>query len=228
MRVGVEIFQKRSQLRAISGGGNGTVDSQAAPEPAFTGLRTTEVEVTTTDPWVKTSVEAPAQTYTRPEKPACGGSKDQYTITISAHDNRDRLPPTPRANLFPRRPSSMDKIKWAYTKCAMLFAISILITWVPASVNRVYGLRYPKTPSMALNVGSAIVLPLQGFWNTVIYFSTSLSICRSVISRFRGRNQPRGFRVLDERRTKRDTGKESDSTIELSHTRSQGSISESL
>lgn len=225
MRVGVEIFQKRSQLRAISGGGNGTVDSQP-PEPAFTGLRTTEVEVTTTDPWVKSTVETPAQTYARPEKPASG--TDQYTITISAHDNRDRLPPTPRANLFPRRPSSMDKIKWAYTKCALLFAISILITWVPASVNRVYGLRYPKHPSMALNVGSAIVLPLQGFWNTVIYFSTSLSICRSVIARFRGRNQPRGFLVLDEGRPKRDTGKESDSTIELSHARSQGSLSDSL
>lgn len=225
VRVGIEIFQKRSQLRAMSGGGDGTANSQAGnPEPAFTGLRTTEVEVITTDP-----PETPAQTYSRPEKPAAG--KDQYTITISALD-RNRLPATLRPHLFPRRPSSMDKIKWAYTKCAMLFAISILITWVPASVNRVYGLRFPKNPSFALNVGSAIVLPLQGFWNTVIYFTTSLSICRGVIERFRGRKQPlgRGFTVLDERRTRerRNGGKESDSTIELSHSRSLGSLSDSI
>jgi hypothetical protein len=221
IRVGIEIFQKRSQLRAMSGGGDGPSTSNTGhPEPAFTGIRTTEVEVTTTDPPLKT----PALTYARAEKPAAG--KDQYTITISA---RDRVPPTPRGNMFPRRPSSMDKIKWAYTKCAMLFAISILITWVPASVNRVYGLRYPKNSSFALNVGSAIVLPLQGFWNTIIYFTTSLSICRSVIERFKSRNQPRGFTVLDEgsegRERKRD--KETDGTIELSH-RSLGSLSESV
>ncbi|TVY84268.1 Cyclic AMP receptor-like protein A [Lachnellula suecica] len=226
LRVGVEIFQKRSQLRAMSGG-NGTVDS-THPEPAFTGLRTTEVEVTTTERHIKSPTE-PSQAYIRPEKPAAG--KDQYSITISAHDTSNRLPTTPRAHLFPRRPSSMDKIKWAYTKCAMLFAISILITWVPASVNRVYQLRYPKNPSYALNIGSALVLPLQGFWNTVIYFTTSLSICKSVIARLRTRNLPSGFTVLDERRegrVRRHTGKESDSTIELSHGRSQGSVSESL
>ena len=36
-------------------------------------------------------------------------------------------------------------------------AASILITWVPASINRVYGLRYPTDPSYVLNVMSAIV-----------------------------------------------------------------------
>jgi len=215
VRVGVEIFQKRSQLRAMDGTATSTTGH---PEPAFTGIRTTEVEVITTDP----PIETPALTYSRTEKPAAG--KDQYTITISA---RERIPSMPRATMFPRRPSSMDKIKWAYTKCAMLFAISILITWVPASVNRVYGLRYPKNPSFALNVGSAIVLPLQGFWNTVIYFTTSLSICRGVIARFRSKNQPRGFTVLDDRRT-RNRNKETDSTIELSHSRSLGSLSESV
>jgi hypothetical protein len=64
----------------------------------------------------------------------------------------------------------------------MLFAISILVTWVPASVNRIHGLKNPTDPSFALNVGSALVLPLQGFWNAVIYFVTSLNICKTVLT----------------------------------------------
>jgi hypothetical protein len=46
-------------------------------------------------------------------------------------------------------------------------------------------LRYPAHPSFALNVCSAIVLPLQGFWNTIIYFMTSMSICRNCIAEFK-------------------------------------------
>jgi hypothetical protein len=106
-----------------------------------------------------------------------------------------------RSSTFPRRPSAIDKIKWAYTKCALLFAASILITWVPASVNRVHGLQYPKHPSFVLNVGSAIVLPLQGFWNTVIYFTTSLGICRNVWRKWRvariGGERNDGFENLE-------------------------------
>jgi len=120
----------------------------------------------------------------------------------------------------------MDKVKWAYTKCALLFAISILITWVPASVNRVHGLRYPKHPSFVLNVGSAIVLPLQGFWNTIIYFSTSLSICRSVWEqlkneRKRGREEKKeGFKMLDVVRGESRRVRKTDSMRELGRTMS--------
>jgi hypothetical protein len=121
----------------------------------------------------------PPQGYVRGEK--AESKKDQYSITISA--------PTTKIQSTSRfkKPvgTSMDKVKWAYTKVALLFAISILITWVPASINRVYGLRFPKNPSFALNIGSALVLPLQGFWNTVIYFSTSIGVCKSVWAEWR-------------------------------------------
>lgn len=83
-----------------------------------------------------------------------------YRVTISAVPNTHTSNGRGGAR---RNASSLDKIKWAYTKVAMLFCISILITWVPASVNRVYGLRFPDRPSFILNIGSAIVLPLQGF-----------------------------------------------------------------
>jgi hypothetical protein len=101
----------------------------------------------------------------------------------------------------------MDKVKYAYTRVALLFCTSILITWVPASINRVYGLRHPDNPSFALNAASAVVLPLQGFWNTVIYFVTSLGICRGVIEGWR---------------TKRKLGKGKEKGIEIVHLGVQG------
>ncbi|KAF4627981.1 hypothetical protein G7Y89_g10172 [Cudoniella acicularis] len=189
LRVGVEIFQKRSQLRAMDSG----VCPSTSDPPSFTGIRTTDIEVTS-DAWKAPSLETPAPIHSprlRDAPAQVNEVKNAYSITISARDSRYMkrdskfLAMTPRSFAFPKRPSSMDKIKWAYTKCAMLFAISILITWVPASVNRVYGLRYPADPSFALNIGSAIVLPLQGFWNTVIYFTTSLAICKSIWGRWR-------------------------------------------
>jgi hypothetical protein len=75
----------------------------------------------------------------------------------------------------------MDEVKYKYTKCAGLFALSILITWVPASTNRLYGIVHPHGRYIyPLNIASAIVLPLQGFWNAFIFFSTSVPIIKMV------------------------------------------------
>jgi hypothetical protein len=122
----------------------------------------------------------------------------------------------------------MDKVKWAYTKVAVLFAVSILITWAPASANRVYGLRYPEHPSYVLNVASAIVLPLQGLWNMVIFFTTSISICKKVVARLRTRNEVCGFRRLDIVHLGGRREKGSESIVELSTSRSRISRSESI
>lgn len=82
---------------------------------------------------------------------------------------------------------------WAYTKYAMLFFIALLVTWVcsllmmlrvvplianfkmqvPSTVNRVYALARPDDFSFGLNFASSFVLPLQGFWNSLIYISIS-------------------------------------------------------
>lgn len=63
--------------------------------------------------------------------------KDQYSIEITGASRKKSgfHMHMPRF----RRPNSMDQVKWEYSKTALLFAISILITWVPASVNRIYG-----------------------------------------------------------------------------------------
>jgi len=176
----------------------------------------------TSDFWGNSDPDSPitpTTAYTHPDK----GEKDidNYTITISAKMCAASNPKTTRRLLaWPKRPSTMDKVKWAYFKVAMLFAVSILITWVPASVNRVYGLRYPENPSYALNIGSAIVLPLQGFWNTVIYFTTSLTICKKVFGRVRDGKEEKdsdGPRMpLDARVTPKKESNENEDLVELS------------
>jgi len=86
------------------------------------------------------------------------------------------------------RPShKMDKIRWAYTKSALLFTISILITWIPASINRVQGLVDKHNPNYYMNAISAAVLPLQGFWNTVIFFVSSWGVVKRSWRRWRRR-----------------------------------------
>ncbi|CAG8951616.1 hypothetical protein HYFRA_00005416 [Hymenoscyphus fraxineus] len=208
LRVGIEIFQKRSELRAAIESNpkstHHTATTPYIPMPAFSGTRTTEVQVTSDR---KHSIPSPTleRPYPRPKNDLlrnAGHQKEAYTITISAsHLPRSSLPShttstvsstSPISTITPHIPfptkrqvPAIDKIKYAYTKTALLFAISILITWVPASVNRVYGLRYPHAPSFALNVGSAVVLPLQGFWNSVIFFGGSLGVLRALVKRKR-------------------------------------------
>lgn len=74
-----------------------------------------------------------------------------------------------------------DPIKRAYLRTSFLFAVSVLVTWIPSSVNRIRGMFYSDSP-YAYNVGTAIVLPLQGVWNAVIFFVMSWKILRESIA----------------------------------------------
>jgi hypothetical protein len=51
---------------------------------------------------------------------------------------------------------------------------------VPSTVNRVYTLVRPNDSLFGLDFASGLVLPLQGFWNTVIYVVTSFPACKSL------------------------------------------------
>lgn len=62
-----------------------------------------------------------------------------------------------------------------------MFALSVLVTWIPSSVNRIRGMFYSDSP-YAYNVGTATVLPLQGVWNAVIFFIMSWRILRESIA----------------------------------------------
>ncbi|KAK3688672.1 G-protein coupled receptor [Podospora appendiculata] len=76
-----------------------------------------------------------------------------------------------------------DPVKRAYLRTAVLFALSVLVTWIPSSINRIRGLIYPDSP-YPYNVATAAVLPLQGVWNGIIFFVTSWKVFRESVADF--------------------------------------------
>lgn len=70
---------------------------------------------------------------------------------------------------------------WSYSKCALLFFTALLITWIPSTANRVYSVVNTGQVSIGLQYTSAFVLPLQGFWNGLIYIFTTRRACKKLI-----------------------------------------------
>ena len=113
------------------------------------------------------------------------------TITTTCHPHNNNNPNNPNTttttgitltDLRSRRRNYYEShnATWSYTKCAILFFSVLLITWIPSSGNRVYSLLRGGDVSKPLFFASAFVLPLQGFWNAIIYVVTSWAACRSL------------------------------------------------
>lgn len=79
-----------------------------------------------------------------------------------------------------RRSYEHKNAAWSYTKCALLYFTAILITWIPASANRVFSLVHNGEAYAPVAYMSAIVLPLQGFWNWIIYVVMSWTACKKL------------------------------------------------
>jgi hypothetical protein len=107
-----------------------------------------------------------------------------HTLTHSTSTNTNPKPPlatTASSNPNPlRRRAAFEanNATWSYTKCAILFFTAMLVTWIPSSANRVYSVIHAGQASLALEYMSAFVLPLQGWWNAVIYCVTSWGACK--------------------------------------------------
>lgn len=73
-----------------------------------------------------------------------------------------------------------DPVKRAYLRTSLLFALSVLVTWIPSSLNRIHGWLDGSSP-YEYHVATAAVLPLQGLWNFLIFFITSWRVVRRFI-----------------------------------------------
>lgn len=80
----------------------------------------------------------------------------------------------------PSGATNPNKAAIKYCKCALLFFIALIITWVPSTVNRIYNIIRPNKVVFGLNLAAALVLPLQGFWNAVVYIATSTFAVKSL------------------------------------------------
>ena len=92
---------------------------------------------------------------------------------------------------------------------------------VPSSINRVYSLIHPSLVSLPFSYASGIVLPLMGFWNSIIYITTSWATVRLLLSgRLKGnggsvKKSSAGFNSRPGLGVRKWTGAESDSVTGL-------------
>ncbi|ORY09186.1 hypothetical protein BCR34DRAFT_602979 [Clohesyomyces aquaticus] len=110
-----------------------------------------------------------------------------YTVTVSAETNivdeevaQPSFTSTGPTGPPTRRSPAMEgnTAAWGYFKVAFLMFAALFIVWVPSTVNRVQQFVDKDHPIFALNLASALVLPLQGFWNAMVYMSTTWPECK--------------------------------------------------
>lgn len=156
------IFKWRKQLLSI---GNCPKPGGVNEYPATGILKTSEVIVTRTG---DTTPSWRPSTGSMHKKPSFLGISDtnRPVVQSNIHRSSGRIDPNEAA--------------LKYCKCAMLFFLALIITWVPSTVNRIYTIVRPDDVNFGLNLAAALVLPLQGFWNAVIYMVTSTFAVKSL------------------------------------------------
>ncbi|KAL8699807.1 MAG: hypothetical protein Q9201_005792 [Fulgogasparrea decipioides] len=174
---GREIFKKRQQLRAFK-------HSSPVANP-FTSFKTTEVEISSelaslpsSNPFETNRTTVCSKSNSKRVSPTAT-SYDQYSVKISSTPISPTfgtaptdVPSTPGSAAAIHHRSNRSAVEantaaWGYTK-------------VPSSINRVYSLIHPDLVSVPFTYASAVVLPLMGFWNSVIYITTSWSACKDL------------------------------------------------
>lgn len=198
IRAGREIYRKHKQLREL----NYTSHYEPEPMPMDDAFSTKTTEVSVTSEIVTTTQNStvgltPLDRSYRDSSAAGQSKPSAYSVSISA-----TAPKTPAATAATassnlnidnhtqrssRRKATYEanNAAWSYTKCSILFFTAILITWIPSTANRVYSVVQTDGASLPLEYMSAFVLPLQGFWNAVIYIVTSWKACKKLMDDIR-------------------------------------------
>ena len=144
-RAGNEIFKKRRQLRAFS---QPVRPVMVQVENPFTSYKTTEVRITTetAEPHPPSTPEKQVdslQSSPESQRPTSAVQFDRYTVTINSSPRSPNLSTRPpdamnesqRSLQYQRCTAAMEAnaAAWSYCKCAMLFFVSLLVTWVRSS-----------------------------------------------------------------------------------------------
>ncbi|KAI4179528.1 MAG: hypothetical protein LQ346_007176 [Caloplaca aetnensis] len=177
--AGRKIFRKRAELRAFR------QPSRASVDEPFSGFKTTEVCVSSE--LAGFSIPGPPGSCFDAANPASlPKGYEQYSANINSSPPSTAIDLSPRTSsqsttAYKRYKAALDAntAAWGYTKVALLFFVSLCVTWIPSSINRIYDLANPYDVSYPLNFVSAIVLPLMGFWNGIIYFVTTRAVCKA-------------------------------------------------
>ncbi|KAG4437124.1 hypothetical protein IFR05_007386 [Cadophora sp. M221] len=111
--------------------------------------------------------------------------KEKYTVNASA------VPVIHAQPILSQRHNShnADNALRIMGAVALFFFFIMLITWIPSSANRLFSVVHPKQVSLALEYAAACVLPMQGFWNCVIYIIISHEACAELWKNLKERRQ---------------------------------------
>ncbi|KAH7117322.1 hypothetical protein EDB81DRAFT_915983 [Dactylonectria macrodidyma] len=190
--VGYRIFYIRNQIRSFSNSLSlSAIDNQLPLTNTRSNTQGSEHPIINTQ---DSTTHAPTSDTTKPMSIVVGSTlrtpdtslrspKSRHSLAVTSHSGSDNVPKTPRiANATKgviSRFRLQDPVKRAYLRTTFMFTISVLVTWVPASINRIRSLTGGTVP-FSNQVVMAAVMPLQGLWNAAIFFATSHSILREV------------------------------------------------
>jgi hypothetical protein len=170
--AGTVVFRWRDQLINMAHSQANTQVDERELEPVETTRRVTmhknERGVWVASPDDALYVETPEKTHNQ----LSPGYRDSRYQEYAARSSASIRPTTAQAN----------RAALNYCKCALLFFVALLVTWVPSTINRVYTLVHPHTVVFGLDFASGLVLPLQGFWNAVVYIAISFPACKALLT----------------------------------------------
>ncbi|KAK4127467.1 family A G protein-coupled receptor-like protein [Parathielavia appendiculata] len=216
--VTTEVIDKPGaiDLAPLGGGGRRNSETLPPPKPAKAAYSVTISSNRHREPFDEpdglaqgTTMTVEAQPHaaglTRVTSHATSATVQNKTTTIATGTTTLTSSTGNAANANPLRRRAAyeaNNATWSYTKCAILFFTAMLVTWIPSSANRVYSVVHSGQASLALEYMSSFVLPLQGFWNAIIYVVTSWGACKMLWEDIRawcgasGRRGRRGRRGL--------------------------------
>ena len=182
---GIEIFKKRAQLIAFKPARyrENVTTSSSGDEPKITQIRISDESA---NPDALSPSEGSCVTTVTAEAKAID------LMPLTNHKSPRHVMTTVRPSIS--RSSSSAEFNTAalgYTKVAILFFCSLLITWVPPSINRFYSFLHPHQIHVPSAYATSFVLPMMGFWNSAIYIVTSWTAVRRLFT----------FRKVNVRRT---------------------------
>ncbi|KAK2789049.1 hypothetical protein FQN52_006416 [Onygenales sp. PD_12] len=129
----------------------------------------------------------------------------------SSSQNQSQSQSQSSTKSFLHRQSSIERhnATYMYTKRVSLFFISLLVTWAPSTMNRIYLIVHPERPSFGLSYAASLVLPLQGFWNFVVYTGTSIDAIRALYAMYTTRWGMHSDENLEQRQDSENVERES-------------------
>lgn len=182
--AGREIFAKRHQLRAFASAPAEPLASTSYMGDPSRYQVTNEYQVTSE--YASLPLGTMDNAYVSSEGPqsaSSDASSNPKTYSVNISSSRPSV--TQNANAVQRKNKATmeaNRAAYGYAKVAALFFVSLLVTWVPSSLNRVSSLIGSTADSLQYTYAAGLVLSLMGFWNAVIYISTSHRACRSLFA----------------------------------------------